>query len=288
VTRHGGVGVALGVLVALTACSSSTAGPGLPSAAGDVAGPAATQTAPGEPATPETARPALGAGSTADDVRAAGRPLTSGALTLSLAPLGETVDVLERDDGSLVVTLDVPDAGAAAAVLAAPVGHRFERSADGSVAVLDAAGAYVGGLARPGVGGGGRAGGGTYVLEAPDLLRVERAPGTDRGATASTVASTVAIWFGTGLVEGLSWGEREGGRSLAVDPTDWARAAGSAAQEATWAAVIGAEPEADTPGMRAQFQCHALGAPDKASWNLEPWRPEVDGLEMLAARCNPT
>ncbi|NMR19701.1 DUF2599 domain-containing protein [Cellulomonas fimi] len=98
----------------------------------------------------------------------------------------------------------------------------------------------------------------------------------------------VTIWFGTTLVESLSWGEREGGRSLAVDPTDWARAAGPAVQEATWAAVVAAEPEADTAGMRAQFLCHALGARDKETWNLEPWRPEVDSLEMLAARCNPT
>ena len=34
------------------------------------------------------------------------------------------------------------------------------------------------------------------------------------------------------------------------------------------------------PGMRAQFMCHwqfaELADPGKVSWNLEPWRPEVD------------
>ncbi|MBC7292192.1 MAG: DUF2599 domain-containing protein, partial [Actinotalea sp.] len=46
--------------------------------------------------------------------------------------------------------------------------------------------------------------------------------------------------------------------------------------------------DATGPGMRDQLECHALGAPDKESWNLEPWRPDVGLLATLAARCNPT
>ena len=50
-------------------------------------------------------------------------------------------------------------------------------------------------------------------------------------------------------------------------------------------------PDADIPGMREQFMCHwqyaELGYPGKTSWNLEPWRPEVSGDEMVAAYCNP-
>jgi hypothetical protein len=40
--------------------------------------------------------------------------------------------------------------------------------------------------------------------------------------------------------------------------------------------------------MRDQLACHALGAPDKATWNLEPWRPDVGLLLIMAAGCNPT
>uniref|UniRef100_UPI002028F971 DUF2599 domain-containing protein n=1 Tax=Actinotalea sp. C106 TaxID=2908644 RepID=UPI002028F971 len=80
----------------------------------------------------------------------------------------------------------------------------------------------------------------------------------------------------------------EGGRSLAVVPTAWARQAGSAGVEAVWAEVAALGEEASGNQMRDQLTCHALGAPDKASWNLEPWRPDVGLLETLAALCNPT
>ena len=48
-----------------------------------------------------------------------------------------------------------------------------------------------------------------------------------------------------------------------------------------WAEVLASAPDADTPGMRAQFLCHwqlaEFAEPGKTSWNLEPWRPSVDG-----------
>nr|WP_257786930.1 DUF2599 domain-containing protein [Mycobacterium intracellulare] len=55
--------------------------------------------------------------------------------------------------------------------------------------------------------------------------------------------------------------------------------------------VLALAPDADTPGMRAQFLCHwqfaELARPGKTSWNLEPWRPVVDDAEMVASDCNP-
>ena len=53
------------------------------------------------------------------------------------------------------------------------------------------------------------------------------------------------------------------------------------------AQLAAAEPEAATATMLAQLECHALGAPDKDSWNLEPWRPEVSEQDMVSAGCNP-
>ena len=50
-------------------------------------------------------------------------------------------------------------------------------------------------------------------------------------------------------------------------------------------------PDADTPGMRAQFLCHwnfaEFAEPGKPSWDLEPWRPDVDDGVMVLAGCNP-
>jgi hypothetical protein len=89
------------------------------------------------------------------------------------------------------------------------------------------------------------------------------------------------------------WGDLS---SLRVYPTAAAREAsklaGTVAQaDQAWSEVLAAAPDADIPGMREQFVCHwqyaELAQPGKTSWNLEPWRPEVDATTMLATGCNP-
>jgi hypothetical protein len=94
-------------------------------------------------------------------------------------------------------------------------------------------------------------------------------------------------------VEWAKWGDLS---SLRVYPTDSARIAatqiGTTAQaDEAWTEVLTLSPDADIPGMREQFMCHwsyaELAEPGKTSWNLEPWRPEVSGDEMVAAHCNP-
>lgn len=58
-----------------------------------------------------------------------------------------------------------------------------------------------------------------------------------------------------------------------------------------WREVLRLAPDADTPGMRAQFVCHwnfaEFAQPGKISWDLEPWRPAVDDNTMMLAGCNP-
>ncbi|MGJ0118008.1 DUF2599 domain-containing protein [Williamsia sp. MIQD14] len=82
------------------------------------------------------------------------------------------------------------------------------------------------------------------------------------------------------------------GTSVQVYPTASGRAAQGAGDNAVaWAEVLADDPGADTPGMRAQFDCHwtfaRIVAPDKPSWNLEPWRPVVSAQQMIDDRCNP-
>ncbi|MBD8078800.1 DUF2599 domain-containing protein [Cellulosimicrobium arenosum] len=119
------------------------------------------------------------------------------------------------------------------------------------------------------------------TVEQVDDRHVEIGVETDGPASVTTT-------LGTDGIRSATWGEREGGRSLAVDPTAWARSAGRAGQDVVRARLVATEPEADSPTMRDQLTCHALGAPDKATWNLEPWRPDVGLVAVLAARCNPT
>jgi len=91
----------------------------------------------------------------------------------------------------------------------------------------------------------------------------------------------------------VKWGDMS---SLRVYPTDAARLASSRAGTdpqagEAWTEVLTLSPDADIPGMRAQFMCHwhfaELAEPGKISWNLEPWRNEVSDEEMVAAVCNP-
>ena len=112
-------------------------------------------------------------------------------------------------------------------------------------------------------------------------------PHPDRDVLGLDAASATFV-VGAAALESATWGEAEGGRSLAVVPAGWVRTGDLAAQEALASQLEAQEPEAATASMRAQLWCHVLGAPDKASWNLEPWRPEVSTTTLVATRCNPT
>ncbi|MFF2269158.1 DUF2599 domain-containing protein [Cellulosimicrobium cellulans] len=248
--------------------------------------------------------------------------ITAPALTSTAEGGGApAVAVSAGDEGTSNVALVLADAPALVSV----EDGSLVRHPDGTLTVLDDAGTPVGGLDAPRVVGphGAQPGDATALGDAPGdegAITEEPSPGTpgvrsvlvdarhaevilvpaagtssgtSSGGTGADGDGPVAPWdvvvpLGTRAVRTTDWGEREGGRSLAVDPTAWARAAGQAGQELVWAQVVAAEPEVDTPTMHDQLVCHAVGAPDKATWNLEPWRPDVGLLATMAARCNPT
>ncbi|MCR6689016.1 DUF2599 domain-containing protein [Cellulomonas sp.] len=173
-------------------------------------------------------------------------------------------DDASADDERWTLEPRDPAGDALALTLAAPDGLELDVQLDDSVVVRDAAGPVAGLVVRGG-----------DVRRTGQVLEVR----ADGSAT---------VWLASRTVDALAWGEREGGRSLAVTPSDWARVGGLAAHELMPVQLAAAEPDAGTATMRGQLACHQLGAPDKATWNLEPWRPAVDSLEMIAARCNPT
>jgi hypothetical protein len=127
-----------------------------------------------------------------------------------------------------------------------------------------------------------------------------------RTLAASAVAMTAALALavpaaadsvpGPPYVAGAEWAKWGDLSSLRVYPTPSARVAstdfGTTAQaDEAWSEVLALSPDADIPGMREQFMCHwqyaEVAEPGKTSWNLEPWRPQVSGDEMLTAHCNP-
>jgi hypothetical protein len=91
-------------------------------------------------------------------------------------------------------------------------------------------------------------------------------------------------------VEWAKWGDLS---SLRVYPTHAGRVAATdfVAPNEAWTEVLTLSPDADMPGMYAQFVCHwglaEFAFPGKVSWNLEPWRPDVDNNEMVSTGCNP-
>lgn len=93
-------------------------------------------------------------------------------------------------------------------------------------------------------------------------------------------------------IEATEWVQTQVGPSLQIHPTQAGRTvSGDGVEDTAWKEVLALSPDADTPGMRAQFDCHwsfaRLVEPDKPSWNLEPGRPVVGDADMIAARCNP-
>jgi hypothetical protein len=196
----------------------------------------------------------------------------------------------DEDGSSGAGTASAPTATPATIDLVSPADGSLLRNGDGSLTVLDAAGTPLGGFSAPqATDGSGVAGSAGFLVVAPHRAEVHgKRPGATSSGPAEGARWTVTTWLGARGVRSATWGEREGGRSLAVDPTPWARQSGIVGEATAWAQLVAAEPEAGTTTMRDQFDCHALGATDKKTWNLEPWRPDVGFLATAAARCNPT
>ncbi|MFZ2510921.1 MAG: DUF2599 domain-containing protein, partial [Gordonia sp. (in: high G+C Gram-positive bacteria)] len=110
--------------------------------------------------------------------------------------------------------------------------------------------------------------------------------------TASTTRTPVPPSLPPPYVESVEWVQTEVGPSLQIHPTRAGRTVtGDTVADTAWAEVLALAPDGDTPGMRAQFDCHwtfaRLVDPEKTSWNLEPDRPVVSNEDMVAYRCNP-
>lgn len=94
------------------------------------------------------------------------------------------------------------------------------------------------------------------------------------------------------FIASATWADSDYGTTLKVAPTTAGRHAwGQNDAAAAWQEVLRLAPDADTPGMQEQFDCHWTWArllePDKPTWNVEPWRPAVPPERMLAEGCNP-
>ena len=173
--------------------------------------------------------------------------------------------------------ISVQFASTSASAVPLPVTGNPIRQADGGVALFDADGGLVTGLAPP-------TGLPATLVVRGETVRVARV--TDPAADAP--AGLAVIEVGHDLLDNVQWVRRDGRDSLAVTPSDWQRRWPSTeVVTAGWQQVVARVPEADTPGMADQYRCHAQFAPDKEVFHLEPWRPAVGYLQTIASACNP-
>lgn len=279
---------ALGLLLLLAGCTGDPA-PAPPSAsAAPAASAAPSPTSAGSSGSPDAAR-----------VRSEGSVVHAGDLTLHVWPPLDDAAVTTGEDGNATLAAPLPatDGTAAevpAATFAAGEGLTLEALRDDTVVVRDAAGRAVGGLTPPVLSGDAAGSGARVRVLAGDDGTVTWSVAAPAGTSGTAAGGTVTGGTVTGTAAGAAlgsatWADRddEGGRSLAVVPTGWGRAGGLAAEETLWSQLVTAVPEADAQNVHDQLTCHLIGAPDKASWNLEPWRPDVGLLATLGALCNP-
>jgi Protein of unknown function (DUF2599) len=130
------------------------------------------------------------------------------------------------------------------------------------------------------------------TTSAPVTVSTTAASATTTPRPTGSATSTVTPAAKPPYISRVQWVRGSGGRSLHIVPTSSGRTApGIADEDEAWAEVLRLAPDADQPGMRAQFDCHwtyaRIAQPDKPSWNLEPWRPVVSESQMVDARCNP-
>lgn len=182
---------------------------------------------------------------------------------------------ISRNGDDLAVTFPV---GVVEAELPtqAPPGGSTARQGDGSVLVLDSEGGLVLAYLPP---------------EPADVVRLDPAGRQVEAKLRDPEATepvSVTIATGNQLVDSTRWLQRNDGRSsLEVIPSALGRRWSSpSATDAGWAQVVAQQADADTPGMKEQYRCHAQFAPDKDGWYLEPWRPAGSYFEVVAARCN--
>ncbi|WP_336082308.1 DUF2599 domain-containing protein [Nocardia sp. SSK8] len=111
-------------------------------------------------------------------------------------------------------------------------------------------------------------------------------------ATIAPPTTTVDPYAGQPLIDHLTWTENIDGPRLEVYPTVAGRKTAVAdGDQLAWQEVLALDATAESPGMFDQFRCHwvwaRMVAPDKPSWNIEPWRPDVGYPATVAANCNP-
>lgn len=176
-----------------------------------------------------------------------------------------------------------------------PAGGTIVASADGALAVTSKEGVVLGGIAAPWA----RDARGGEVATHYDVRGTTVVQVIDHRAAGLAYPVVADPWLGQNLIASAKWVGAGRQWTLQVVPTQWARinAGGFLVGAAGWDELyakyknVGRGIRNNLAGMRDQFICHeqfvAIRTPNKPSWNLDEWRPNVGYPQTVAHQCNP-
>jgi hypothetical protein len=178
--------------------------------------------------------------------------------------------------------------------LVMPTGAKISAGEDGSLAVFDSRGDLKGGFASPWA----KDSKGLWLPTRYEVRGASVVQVVDHSGAAYPVVADP--YLGINLISSASWVLRSpDGWTLQVAPTGWARiqAGGYVPGVAGWNELysrykkVGRGIKVNLDGMRDQWICHqqvvALRAPNRATWNLDEWRPNVSYAQTVNSFCNP-
>lgn len=215
--------------------------------------------------------------------------------------------VYDNDDSAAAVTVQALEGGVrlstvlkdasapseyAYPVVVPPGGAIRVDETSGAVLVTDGEGSLVGGFAPAWA----KDADGTavpthYEVRGDTVVQV-----VDLGAGDFKFPVVADPFLGADLIDHATWVHYSDGWTLQVYPTGWARfnggshLVGSYAWDELYTKYKNRGLNTNLAGMRDQLICHeefvALRSPNKPSWNLDEWRPNVGYLQTLNASCN--
>lgn len=103
-------------------------------------------------------------------------------------------------------------------------------------------------------------------------------------------------WLGKNLIQEANWVRHTEGWTLQVTPTAWQRFwngywPGAAGWDELYARYRWSGLTTNLEGMRDQYICHvqivSVRAPERPTWNLDEWRPNVGYTQTINSYCNP-
>lgn len=105
-------------------------------------------------------------------------------------------------------------------------------------------------------------------------------------------------YLGLDVISRADWSlEWNFGRVLHVTPTGWSRAnaggyiSGVSGWDELYSKYRNRGLNTNVEGLRDQYICHqqivAIRAPNRPTWNLDEWRPDVSYAATVNASCNP-